>query len=247
MGLKPVGLEPGLDERGEAIGGNLLQAHDRSGFVERPALAEHAFHQRRLRAREHVAHLALLLHGGAERVLDAPAVEGRDPLKLVERDRHAPAPGLGDAAGQREDLLGEVGHVAIGADRRERDRNLAAPVLVGLDADLGPDAGQHLGQPRSGAIQLGLGRGQRAGVAFEECDVGAVAADLDFDGDGAAPGGALQGLPDQRGLAVATGRNEEDLLAGVEVPAEPVELDFPVDEGRRRDDLPVDEGIGHGA
>ena len=64
------GAEPRLDELGEAFRGDLLQAHDRSGLVERPATAEHPLHQARLGPREHVADLPLVLHRGAQRVLD---------------------------------------------------------------------------------------------------------------------------------------------------------------------------------
>ena len=62
--------EPRVDERGELVGGNLLQPHHRAGLVERPLRAEHPFHQARLRAREDIADLALVLDGGAHRVLD---------------------------------------------------------------------------------------------------------------------------------------------------------------------------------
>ena len=196
-GSEAGSLEPRFDEGGETIGRNLLQAHDGSGLVERPALAEHPLHQCRLGAREDVAHLPLLLHGGAERVLDAAAVERPDRLEFVERDRHPAPSGLGDAARKRKDLLGEVGHVAIGPHGGERHRDLAAPAFVGLDPDLGPDAGQHLAQPRPGPVQPRVGRRQRPCVAFEEGDVGAVAADLHLDGEGAASGRALQGLPHQ--------------------------------------------------
>ena len=66
--------------------GNLLQPHHRPGLVERPLRSEHPLHQARLRSGEHVADLALVLHGGAQRVLDRPAVEAADRLELVERD-----------------------------------------------------------------------------------------------------------------------------------------------------------------
>ena len=101
-----------------------------------------------------------------------------------------------------------------------------------------------LSHERARSSRVSAGR-QRPGVALEEGDVRAVAADLHLDREGAAPGRALQGLADERRLAVAARRDEEDLLAGVEVAAEPVELDLAVDEGRGRNDLPVDEGIGH--
>ena len=135
-------------------------------------------------------------------------------------------------------------------DRGEGDRDLAAARFVGFNPHLGPNPGQHLAQPRSGAFQSRFGRRQRPGVALEERDVGAVAADLDFDGQRAASSRTLQGLADQRRLAIPARRNEEDLLAGMEIPAKPVELDFAVDERRHRHDLSVNERvgqIGHGA
>ena len=244
-GLEAGGLEARFDESREAIGRNLLQAHHRSGLVERPALAEHPLHQRRFGAGEDVADLALLLHRGAQRVLDAAAVERRDGLELVERDRHPAAPGLGDPSRQREDLLREMRDVAIGPDRGKETEISAAPGLVGLDADLGPDARQHLAQPRARAIEPGFGGRQGAGVALEKGDVRAVAADLTSTVRAPLRAALFKRLADERRLAVAARRDEEDLLAGIEVAAEPVELDLAVDEGRGRNDLAVDEGIGH--
>ena len=75
-----------LDEGGEDVGGNLLEAHHRARLVERPLRPDHLLHQARLRAGEHVADLALLLRRGSQRVLDAAAVEAVDRLELVERD-----------------------------------------------------------------------------------------------------------------------------------------------------------------
>ncbi len=178
-------------------------------------------------------------------MFDAPAVERRDALELVERDRHPAAPGFGDASREGKDLVREVRDVAFGPDRWEGHGDLAAPGFVRLDAHLGPDARQHLAQPRASAIEPGFGRRQGAGIAFEKGDVRAVAADLHLDREGTAAGRALQRLADERRLAVAARRDEEDLLPGIEVAAEPVELDLAVDEGRGRNDFPVDEGIGH--
>ena len=133
----------------------------------------------------------------AQRVFDAAAVERGDALELVERDRHAAPTAFGDASGERKDLLGEVRDVAVGADGGEGHRNLAAAGLVRLDAHFRPYAREHLAQPRPGPLQLGFGRRQRARVALEERDVGAVAADLDFDGQRATSSRTLQGLADQ--------------------------------------------------
>ena len=55
------------------------------------------------------------------------------------------------------------------------------------------------------------------------------------------------GLVDERRLAVAARRDQEDLLAGREVGRQPLELDIAAHERRRRHDLAVDEGVvaGH--
>ena len=90
-------------------------------------------------------------------------------------------------------------------------------------------------------------RQQRAGVALEEGDVRAVAADRDVDREGPGPAGGAQRLGDQRRLAVAAGGDQEDLLAGEQVAGEPVQLDLAVHERGRRDDFSVDERVGHGA
>ena len=54
-----------------------------------------------------------------------------------------------------------------------------------------------------------------------------------------------QRVADQRRLAVAPRRDQEDLLGGGEVGHQPVELDDAVDERRRRHDLAVDEWVLH--
>ena len=106
------------------------------GFVERPFRSEHPFHQAGLGAREHVADAALMLHGGAQRVLDAAAVESVDGLKLVERDDDAGLAQIAEAPGQREHLGREARDVAIGADGRELHRHPHRPRRVGLEAQL---------------------------------------------------------------------------------------------------------------
>ena len=55
-----------------------------------------------------------------------------------------------------------------------------------------------------------------------------------------------QRLADERRLAVAPGGDEEDLLPGGQVGDQAVELDLAVGERSGRDDLAVDEGVGHG-
>ena len=57
---------------------------------------------------------------------------------------------------------------------------------------------------------------------------------------------AVERLPDQRRLAVAPRRDQEDLLPGCEVADQPVELGLAVDERLAGDDLAVDEGVLHG-
>ena len=90
-------------------------------------------------------------------------------------------------------------------------------------------------------------RGEGAGVALEEGDVRAVAADRDLDGERAAPGERGQCLAHQRRLAVAPRRDQKDLLAGAEVGDQAVELDRAVGERLARHDLAVDERVVHAA
>ena len=108
LGLHARSNERRIDERLELFGRNLLEAHHRSRFVERPLRSQHSFHQAGLRSGEHVTNAALLLHRGAQRVLDRTAVERGDGLELVERDDDVAAPRLGKTAGQREHLFGEA-------------------------------------------------------------------------------------------------------------------------------------------
>ena len=225
--------------------GNLLQPHDRARLVERPAPAEHPLHEARLGPGEDIPDLTLVLDGRAQRVLDASAVEGADRLELVERHGETAAARLGDAAGQREHLLGDARHVPVRADRRERQGQLAAAVVVRLDAHLVADGAEHVAQPPAGPVEARLDRQQRARVALEERDVRAVAADGDVDRERAAAFRAAQRLPHERGLAVAARRDQEDLLPGEQIAREPIELRFAVDERRGRDDFAVDEWVMH--
>jgi hypothetical protein len=119
--------EPLLDEGGEGLGRDLLQPHDGARFVERPLRAEHGLHQRGLRAGEDVAHLALVLHRGAQRLFDAAAVEAADRLELVERHDDPAAARVGETGGQREHLGREARDVARGADGGEGDRHAEVP------------------------------------------------------------------------------------------------------------------------
>ena len=52
-------------------------------------------------------------------------------------------------------------------------------------------------------------------------------------------------VADERRLAEAAGRDQEHLLAGRQIGDQPIQLDDPVGERRRRHDLAVDEGILH--
>jgi hypothetical protein len=136
-------------------------------------------------------------------VLDAAAVETGDRLELVERDDHRAAALGGEASGQREHLVRQPGDVAVGPDERKRHRDAVAPAGIGLVADLGPGRGDCGEQPGAGALPARFHRRQRAGVAFEERDVGAVAADGYLDRERPAPGQGGQRLADQGRFAVA--------------------------------------------
>ena len=84
-----------------------------------------------------------------------------------------------------------------------------------------------------GALEPRFDRDQRPGVALEERDVRAEAADGDLDGQRAAARRRRERLPHQRRLAVAARRDQEDLLAGQQVAGQPVELGLAVDERRQ--------------
>ncbi len=88
-----------------------------------------------------------------------------------------------------------------------------------------------------------VGGDERLRVGLEEADVGAGRGDGDLDGQDLLAGQAAHHVADQRRLAVAARRDQEDLLAGGEVAAEPLALVLAVGEGRRGDDLAVDEGV----
>ena len=73
--LDPALGEASIDGLGEDVAGNLVEPHHRARLVERAARADHLLHQAGLGAGEHVADAPLLLGRGAQRVLDAAAVE----------------------------------------------------------------------------------------------------------------------------------------------------------------------------
>jgi hypothetical protein len=75
--------------------------------------------------------------------------------------------------------------------------------------------------------------------------VRAVARDRDLDGQGAAAVERVERTADERRLAVAARRDEEDLLARGQVLGEPAQLVLAVDERGGRHDLAVDEGVLH--
>ena len=64
-----------------------------------------------------------MLHGRAHGVLDAAAVEAANGLELVERDHDLPLAQLVQPLRQREDVGGQPGDVAVGADGRELHRH----------------------------------------------------------------------------------------------------------------------------
>src|SRR5262249_23273882 len=100
-----------------------------------------------------------------------------------------------------------------------------------------------LAQPRTGVVGPGFGRGDCAGVSLEERDVRAEAADRDGDRDRALARHRRESPGDQRRLAVAPRRDEEDLLTGGEIGHQPAQLVGSVDERRRRNHFAIDERI----
>ena len=162
-----------------------------------------------------------MLHGGAHRVLDRSAVEAADRLKLVERHHHLAAPGLGELGGQREHFLGEARDVAVGARVRKGDPHRGGAASGRIDPGVGRrsmrvDEMASRSQ-RARAVRFGLGGRERARVTLEEGHVRAEAADGDLDRQRALPRHRRQRAADQRGLAVAPGRDQEHLLAGGEI------------------------------
>ena len=243
LGLHPRLRKPRVDEGRELVGRDLLEPHDRAGLVERPPGSEHALHQARLGPGEYVADLALVLHRRAHRVLDQSAVEAGNGLELVERDDHLAAARLGESRRQREDFLRQPPDVAIRAHGREGHGDRAERRGVRRVADLGAGRSHRVPQPAPRAVAPGFRGDQRARVALEERDVRAEAADGDLDGQRAAARHHRERAPDERRLAVAPRRDQEDLLGRGQIGDQPVELGDAIGEGRRRHDLAVDERV----
>ena len=238
-------VEARLDEHGELVRGDLVEAHHRTGLVERTPRSDHALHQAWLRAGKYVAHLALVLDGRAHRVLHGPTVESGDRLELVEGDDELAAARLGETGGQSEHLLGQPGDVAFGLHAWKRDGEAAEGIGLGGHPDLGARRADDLEQPGAGPVPAALGGNQGARVSLEERDIGAEAADRDLDGERAAPRHRRERVPDERRLAVAPRRDEEHLLRRREVADQPLQLDGAVDERRGRHHFAVDERVVH--
>ena len=144
---------------------------------------------------------------------------------------------------QGEHFRGDARGVARRADGREGDRELGAAARVGVEAQLGVDRAEQFGGPPLEAAGRRVGGDERLRVGLEEADVRAGRGDGDLDGQDLLAGQAAHHVADQRRLAVAARRDQEDLLAGGEVAAEPLALVLAVGEGRRGDDLAVDERV----
>ena len=88
-----------------------------------------------------------------------------------------------------------------------------------------------------------VGGDERLGVGLEKADVGAGRGDGDLDGEDLLPRQPAHDVAHQRRLAVAARRDQEHLLAGGQVAAQPGALVLAVGERRRGDDLAVDERV----
>ena len=185
--------------------------------------------------------MPLLLSGGAQRVLDAAAVERVDGLEFVERDDDRAFPVGGKPSGQLEDFVGQAIDVSGRSNSGKADREMA----VGLEAQLRPRAGDDVGEPCSRALPLGLDRGEGLGVSLQKRHVRAVAADGQIHGEGPASSQRAQRAMDERRLAVSARGDEEDLLAAAEVRRQTVELRLAVGERIVGHDFAVNEGIVH--
>ena len=147
LGADAALREPRLDEVGEDRRPGSSRAASpgrpcRTAGAGRSSSPSGSARSRRTRSRP-----ALLLRRGAQRVLDAAAVEAVDRLELVERDDDRPLPLGGQPAGQREDLVGQPVDVALGLDRGKRDGELGRARSPRLVADLRPRRRDRLGQP----------------------------------------------------------------------------------------------------
>ena len=94
-----------------------------------------------------------MLNRRAQRVLDRPAVEAADRLKLIERDDNRPPARLGETRRQREHVAGEPRDVAIRARAGKRHARIGA--------DLRARRRNRVAQPRARPIPGGFGRQER--------------------------------------------------------------------------------------
>jgi hypothetical protein len=176
-------------------------------------------------------------------MLNRSAVERGNRLELVQGNGHPLPSRRGYPAGHGEHLGGDAGGVARRPHRGERQRELGAAGLICIEAELGPDRAEQLAGPAPQPAHRRVGRDERLGIGLEKPDVGAGRGDGDLDGEDLLPGQPAHHVPHQRRLAVAARRDQEHLLAGGQVAAEPGALLLAVGERRRGDDLAVDKRV----
>jgi hypothetical protein len=186
-----------------------------------------------------------MLHGSAQRMLDAAAVEAVDGLKLVERDDNAGLAQIAEASGQGKHVGGKSRDIAVGPDGRELHRHAHRPGRVGLESQLRLCRADGFFNPGARLVPTCLHGEQRARVTFEKSEIRAVAADRHLGGERAAAADGAKRVPDQRGLAVPPRRDEEHLLPGRQVAHEPIQLVDAIDERCRRHDLTVHKWVFH--
>src|SRR6185369_14540317 len=115
----------------------------------------------------------LMLHRGTEGVLNAAAIERRNRLELVQRNRQLATARFCDAPRECEDFLRQPRDVPAGSGRRKRQGELAFAPFTGFDSYFRTNAAEHVTQPGAGLVDARLDSQKGAGVSLEEPDVGA--------------------------------------------------------------------------
>ena len=121
--------------------------------------------------------------------------------------------------------------------------NRASPEGFGIEAHFRTDGLQQLAGPSPQPPGRRVGRHQGLRIGLEKADVRARRRDRDLDRQDALPRQAAHDVADERRLAVAARRDQEDLLARGQVGAQALPLALTVGERLAGDDLAVDEGI----
>src|ERR1700727_1175213 len=187
---------------------NLVQEHLRAGFMKGTFGRKHFLHQRRLRSRENIPYLSLLLNLVSYGIFYRAPIELGNLLKFVKAYGHAKSCVFGQLSRQRKNIRCDRGGIKL-RPFTEGQTDLAS---CHVDADVGlylpPKSCNPIFDPlpRAGGAQHLLSK------LFQELGVAGVAAHRQVDGMNMSLLQLEQGQSNERTLSEASRRQQEHLL-----------------------------------